>query len=146
MSEQHKQHLNDVVESTPPFRSVSMLQPAQQVGLISARHDYIDGGIKRSTPTPEILSYSKDPISTNTNQTPPPNTNAGMWNVTKLMKVPPFYKLERTHVRISEDVPLEEVQNRIIGAIRNESVAAVYDSVEVRLCSATRALVGSLDS
>jgi hypothetical protein len=67
-----------------------------------------------------------------------PAVPAANWKVSKnsLMCIPPYYRLECTHVYISNATP-EEVAQRIAVSIRTESIAATFDNKQSMVTAET---------
>lgn len=130
MSRQHRNSGGrDVVESSPIFHSAPIF--SRQPVVLEPHRD------EGKVPMP-----SEQYIVTPTAKTPSPSTSSisasVVWNIPTVIPIPPFYKLERTHVRIAEDVTLVEVTNRIVNVLRIQAIAAVYDTKEPMVSGETK--------
>lgn len=74
-------------------------------------------------PLPKKMGFGK--ATTSCKQTV--GATEDSWNVTQLISVPGFHILERTHVYVSDTNP-SQVTSRIAAFLKNQSIAANYDS------------------
>ena len=108
-----------VVEDAPHYRSVQIQSapPAMPLG--------------RTTVGPSKISPSTSKINTSKSTVVAAKTTKTAWKVSQLRPVPSFYRLERTHLKIS-DVTCQEITSRIAACLKEESVSATFYNDEVR--------------
>jgi hypothetical protein len=121
-----------VEEEAPHMRSVAMVSHSPTTATAfhqqHNRQQYCFGLKPGGIVGPDQQQKSK-PIPTESDFVLAPIKS---WNVTKLMSIPPYYRLERYHVSISSAISLKVVLDRLMDIFHSESIAAVYDDDEVR--------------
>lgn len=108
-----------VVEDAPQYRSVQIQSapPAMPLG--------------RTTVGPSKISPSTSKINTSKSTVVIAPTTKAAWKVSQLRPVPSYYRLERTHLKIS-DVSCQEITSNIAACLKEESVSATFYNDEVR--------------
>jgi hypothetical protein len=130
MSQQNNDN-GKIMEDTPHMRSVAMMTSQPSVPLMSRSSPFIHQQSPLSLRQQSLDQKHSFKVSAKREQ------QNQCWNVTSLEPIPPFYKLERTHVYIS-DVSAEEVAQRIASSIRNEFIAATFDDKQASVQAETK--------
>lgn len=127
MSDKNDRKQPKIVEDGPKYRSVAMMTRQPQ----TLQQPSFGGAQLKSSPyqmmNPAFVK-SQQPATLAKSQQP---ATLESWNVKRLIPVPTFHKLERTHVSIS-GVPLDEITRRIVDVVGSMSIGAVYDDKEAK--------------
>ena len=78
-----------------------------------------------------VVSMAPSKIAPTNQVGAPPPVATKAWKVSQLRPVPTFYKLERTHIKIT-DASVEDIASRIADCLREESVYATFNDDQVR--------------